>query len=123
MPRYRPPELSTAERAASARYAFEQKQIVLKRFRKLGLEWGIFVGALFGVIGGGLQMRGWENPLLGWAITTFVLSGIGGLMGYFLYDMLFGTQIRAALDAQGLGADFGGGGDGAGGGDGGGDGC
>ena len=122
MPRYRPPELSTAERAASARYAFEQKQIVLKRFRKLGLEWGIFVGALFGVLGGGLQMKGWESPLLGWAITTFVLSGIGGLMGYFLYDMLFGTQIRAALDAEGLGADFGGGGDGAGGGGGGGDG-
>jgi hypothetical protein len=122
MPRYRQPELSTAERAASARYAFEQKQIVLKRFRKLGLEWGLFVGALFGVIGGGLQMKGWESPLLGWAIATFVLSAIGGLMGYLLYDMLFGTQIRAALGAEGLGADVGGGGDGAGAGDGGGDG-
>jgi hypothetical protein len=122
MPRYRPPELSTEERAASARYAFEQKQIVLKRFRKLGLEWGIFVGALFGVIGGGLQMKGWEHPLLGWATATFVFSGIGGVMGYLLYDILFGTQIRAALDAEDLGADFGGGADGAGGGDGGGDG-
>lgn len=122
MPRYRPPELSIAERAESARYAFEQKQIVLKRYRRLGLEWGIFVGALFGVIGGGLQMKGWANPLLGWATATFVFSGIGGVIGYLLYDVLFGTQIRAAVDAQGVGADFGGGADGAGGGDGGGDG-
>lgn len=124
MPRYRPPELSAVEQAASAQYAFKQKQIVLKRFRKLGLEWGIFVGALFGVIAGGLQMKSWEDPLLGWATATFVLSGIGGVMGYLLYDILFGTQIRAALDADGLGADFGGGGDGAGaaGGDAGGDG-
>ena len=122
MPRYRPPALSPAERAASARYAFEQKQIVLMRFRKLGLEWGIFAGALLGVIAGGLQMKGWENPLLGWAIATSVLSGIGGVMGFLLYDVLFGTQIRTALEAQGLGADLGGGGDGGGGADGGGDG-
>jgi hypothetical protein len=124
MPRYRPPELSAAEQAASAQYAFKQKQIVLKRFRKLGFEWGIFAGALFGVIAGGVQMKGWENPLLGWAIATFVLSGIGGVMGYLLYDILFGSQIRTALDADGLGGDFGGGGDGAGsaGGDGSGDG-
>ncbi len=122
MPRYRPPQHSSAGRAASARYAFEQKQIVLRRFRKLGLEWGIFVGALFGVIGGGLQMKGWESPLFGWAIATCLFAGIGGVMGYLLYDLLFGTQIRAALDAEGFGADFGGGGDGAGGGGGDGDG-
>lgn len=96
---------------------------MLTRFRKLGLEWGIFAGALLGVIAGGLQMKSWENPLLGWAIATFVLSGIGGVMGFLLYDVLFGTQIRAALEAQGLGADLGGGGgNGGDGADGGGDG-
>ena len=40
---------------------FEQKQLVLKRYRKLGLEWGIFVGALLGVIGGGLHGGGGDG--------------------------------------------------------------
>lgn len=119
MPRFRPPELSEQERAESARYAFEQKQLVLKRYRKMGLEWGFLVGALLGVLGGGLQMSGWESPLLGWAIVTAFFSAVGGLLGYFCYDLIFGSQIRDALSASNLGGDFGGG---VGGGDGGGDG-
>ena len=117
MPRFRPPQLSDHERAESARYAFEQKRAVLKRYRKLGLEWGVFVGALLGVLGGGLQMSGWESPLLGWAITTLSMSSLGGVAGYFGYDLIFGSQIRDALSANGLGADFGGGADAGGGAD------
>ena len=119
MPRFRPPELSDQERAESARYAFEQKQLVLKRYRKMGLEWGFFVGALLGVVGGGLQMSSWESPHLGWAIVTASFSAIGGLLGYFCYDLIFGSQIRDALSGSGLGSDFGDGGGVGGGGDGG----
>jgi len=115
---YRRRELSAAERADAARTAFEQRQLVLKRFRRLGLECGVVIGALAGVIGGGLQMKGWENPLAGWVITIFTLSGIFGALGYLAYDMVFGAQIRAALEASGLDADFGGGGDGGAGADG-----
>ena len=96
--------------------AFEQKQVVLKRYRKLGMEWGFFVGALLGVIGGGLQMGKWESPLLGWAIATLSFAGIGGLLGYLFYDLVFGAQIRDSLHSAGLGGDFSGGGDGDGGG-------
>ena len=65
------------------------KTLVLKRYRKLGMEWGIFVGALLGVIGGGLQMGKWESPLLGWAIATLSFAGMGGLLGYLFYDLVF----------------------------------
>ena len=94
--------------------AFEQKQLVLKRYRKLGMESGFFVGAL-GVIGGGLQMGKWESPLLGWAIATLSPAGIGGLLGYLFYDLVFGAQIRDSLHSAGLGGEFSGGSDGDGG--------
>ena len=96
--------------------SLEHKQRVLARYRKLGVEWGFFVGALLGVIGGGIQMHRWENPVTGWGICIAVLTAIGGLAGYLFYDLIFGAQIRAAVDA-GWGGDLGGaaGGDGGGG--------
>jgi len=81
----------------------------------MGLEWGFFAGALLGVLGGGLQMSSWESPLFGWAIVTASFSAIGGLLGYFCYDLIFGSQIRDALSLSGYdggGTDGGGGGDG-----------
>jgi uncharacterized membrane protein YgcG len=119
MPRYRPAELSDDERAESARFAFQQKQLVLRRYRKLAVEWGVFAGAALGMLAAGLQMERWENPFVGWAVATTVLSAIGGFIGYAFYDLLFGSQIRAALSGGGLGGDGGSGSDG-GGGDGGG---
>jgi hypothetical protein len=44
-----------------------------------------------------------------------------GALGYLFYDIVFGTQIRAALEASGVDSDFGG--SGSDGGGGGGDGC
>jgi uncharacterized membrane protein YgcG len=120
MPRYRPPELSDAQRAESARFAFEQKRLVLKRYRKLAVEWGLFAGAIFGMLAAGLQMERWQNPFVGWAVATAVLAAIGGFIGYAFYDLLFGSQIRAALGGGGFGGEAGSGGDGGGDGGGGG---
>jgi hypothetical protein len=115
VPRYRPPKRSREEVAESAKLSFQHKREVLKRYRKLGVEWGAFIGAMIGVIGGGMQLKGWENPLAGWAAAIVSISAVGGLVGYFFYDLIFGTQIQAAIDAGDWGE--GGGGDGGGGGD------
>ena len=120
MPLHRSAKRSPEELAESARLSFEHKRRILRRYRKLGVEWGAFVGALIGVIGGGLQMRGWENPFAGWAAVTLSLAAVGGFIGYFFYDLLFGAQIRGALDAGGFGAEGGDAAGGGGGGDGGG---
>ena len=74
---------------------------MLGRYRKLGLEWGVFCGAVLGIVAGGLQMHRWESPFTGWAITTAVLAALGGAAGYFFYDLLFGSQIRAGIDGGG----------------------
>jgi hypothetical protein len=115
---YKRREMSAAERSDAARSAFEHKKLVLKRYRRLGLEWGLLIGAMLGILGGGLQMKGWDNPLRGWAITTLAFSGLLGGLGYLFYDIVFGSQIRAALEASGLDGDFGGGGADGGGGEG-----
>lgn len=100
--------LSDVEKSESARLAFAEKQAVLKRYRRIAAESGAFIGALIGIVSGGLTFRAWESPYQTWAIVTLGLTGLGTIVGYYFYEIFMGTQASGTAGSSYSGGESGG---------------
>ena len=82
----------------------------IRIYRRRGLEGGVVLGSVMGLLVGATQFDVWEFPLRNSFIAIVSFASIGGLLGFFFLELFKGDLASGYRG----GADYSGGSDGGG---------